>query len=61
MSVDDSQCAAYVTEFESHSVNIALLAVQGVVTSLSIIGSVLLILSYFVRAVGTGQASQAMA
>lgn len=48
MSVEDSQCAAYVTEFGSHSVNVALSAVQGVVTFLSVVGSVLLILSYIV-------------
>jgi len=46
MSVEDSQCAAYVTEFGSQSVNIALSAVQGVVTLLSVVGSALLILSY---------------
>ena len=48
MSVEDTQCAAYVTEFESNSVNIALSAVQGIVTFLSAVGSVLLILSYIV-------------
>ena len=48
MSVEDTQCAAYVTEFESHSVNTALSAVQGIVAFLSTIGSVLLILSYIV-------------
>ena len=48
MSVEDTQCAAYVTEFESHSVNIALSAVQGIVAFLSTVGNVLLILSYIV-------------
>ena len=48
MLVEDSQCAAYVTEFGSHvqPVNVALPVVQGVVTFLSVVGSVLLILSY---------------
>ena len=46
MLVEGSQCAAYVTEFGSQSVNIALYVVQGVTSFLSIIGSVLLILSY---------------
>ena len=48
MSVDDDQCAGYVTEFESDAVEIALSVVQGVVTVLSIIGSVLLILSHVI-------------
>ena len=34
MSVDDDQCAAYVTEFESDAVEIALSVVQGIVTNL---------------------------
>ena len=46
MSVEDYQCANYVTEFGSDHVNIALTVVQGVITFLSIVGSVLLILSY---------------
>ena len=46
MLVEDSQCAAYVTGFGSQSVNIALYIVQGIVSFLSIIGSVLLILTY---------------
>ena len=46
MLVEDSQCAAYVTEFGSQSVNTALRVVQGVISLLSIIGSVLLILTY---------------
>ena len=46
MLVEDSQCAAYVTEFGSQFVNTALYVVQGVISLLSIIGSVLLILSY---------------
>ena len=46
MSVEDSQCAAYVTEFGSQSVNTALSVVQGIVSFLSIIGSLLLILTY---------------
>ena len=46
MSVQDSQCAACVTEFGSNSANIALSVVQGIISLLSIIGSVLLILSY---------------
>ena len=46
MLVEDSQCANRITEFESHSVETALSAVQGIVTILSVIGSVLLILSY---------------
>ena len=46
MSVEDSQCAAYVTEFDSYSVNTAMIAVQGTVTSLSTVGSLLLIVSY---------------
>ena len=48
MSVDDDQCAAYVTEFESDAVEIALSVVQGVVTILSIVGSVLLIVSHVI-------------
>ena len=44
--IEDSQCAAYVTEFGSGSVNTALSVVQGVISLLSIIGSVLLILTY---------------
>ena len=46
MLVEDSQCAGRVTAFGSHSVEIALSVVQGIVTILSVIGSVLLILSY---------------
>ena len=46
MLIEDSQCAAYVTEFGSQSVNTSLRVVQGVTSLLSIIGSVLLILSY---------------
>ena len=41
----------YVTEFESNSMNIALSAVQGIITGISIgssVGSILLILSYIV-------------
>ena len=44
--VEDSQCAGYITEFGSQFINIALLVVQGVISFLSIVGSVLLILSY---------------
>ena len=43
MLVEDSQCAGRVG---SHSVETALSVVQGIVTILSVIGSVLLILSY---------------
>ena len=50
MSVEDSQCATYVTEFQSNYVNIALSAVQGIVSFISVVGSVLLILSYIVLA-----------
>ena len=46
IEVEDSQCAAYVTEFGSQFVNTALFVVQGIISFLSIIGSVLLILSY---------------
>ena len=46
MLVQESQCAANVTEFGSQHVNVALSVVQGLVTFLSIVGSVLLILSY---------------
>ena len=46
MLVEDSQCAGHVTAFGSHSVEIALSVVQGIVTILSVVGSVLLILSY---------------
>jgi len=46
MSVKDDQCAAFVTEFGSNSVETALSVVQGVVAFLSIAGSVLLILSH---------------
>ena len=46
MLVEDSQCATRITEFQSHSMETALSVVQGIVTILSIIGSVLLILSY---------------
>ena len=46
MLVEDSQCAAYVTEFGSQTVNTALSVVQGIVSFLSVIGSVLLILTY---------------
>ena len=46
MSVDDDQCAAYITKFESDSVEIALSVVQGIVTVLSIVGSVLVVLSH---------------
>ena len=38
MMIEDSQCAAYVTEFGSQSVNTALRVVQGVISLLSIIG-----------------------
>ena len=48
MSVEDSQCAAYVTGFDSNSVEIALSIVQGIVTVLSIVGSLLLILSHVI-------------
>jgi len=48
MSVEDSQCAAFVTEFGSHRINVALSAVQGVVTFLSVVGSALLILCYVI-------------
>ena len=48
MSVEDSQCAAYVTGFDSNSMEIALSIVQGVVTVLSIVGSLLLILSHVI-------------
>ena len=48
MSVDDDQCAAYITKFESDSVEIALSMVQGIVTVLSIVGSVLLIFSHVI-------------
>ena len=47
MSVEDGQCAAYVTEFGSQFINVTLSVVQGIITFLSIIGSVLLIASYF--------------
>ena len=46
MLVEQSQCVANVTEFGSQPVNITLAVVQGVVSFLSIVGSVLLILSY---------------
>jgi len=46
MLVEDSQCATRITEFQSHSVETALSIVQGIITVLSIVGSVLLILSY---------------
>ena len=46
MLVEQSQCVANSTEFGSQPVNIALSVVQGVVSFLSIVGSVLLILSY---------------
>ena len=46
MLVEDSQCATRISEFQSHSVETALFVVQGIVTILSIIGSILLILSY---------------
>ena len=46
MLVEDSQCAAYVTEFGSRFVNTTLYAVQGMISFLSIVGSVLLILTY---------------
>ena len=46
MLVEQSQCVANVTEFGSQPVNIALTVVQGVFSFLSIVGSVLLILSY---------------
>ena len=48
MSVEDDQCAAYVTGFDSNPVEIALSVVQGVVTVLSIVGSLLLILSHVI-------------
>jgi len=49
MLVEDSQCAANITGFGSHSsVDIVLTVIQGVISFLSIIGSVLLILSYAV-------------
>ena len=47
MSVEDSQCAAYVTGFDSNSMEIALSIVQGVVTVLSIVGSLLYIITDF--------------
>ena len=34
VDIDDDQCAAYVTEFESDAVEIALSVVQGIVTNL---------------------------
>ena len=43
--VEDSQCAVFYTEVGSHAVNVALTVVQGVVSFLSIVGSVLIILS----------------
>jgi len=46
MLVEEYQCAAKFTEFGSTPVNIALTVVQGVTSFLSIVGSVLLILSY---------------
>ena len=46
MLVEDSQCAAYVTEFGQEFVNTALYVVQGIISFLSITGSVLLILTY---------------
>ena len=46
MLVEESQCAANVTGFGSQPVNIALTVVQGVISFLSIVGSVLLIFSY---------------
>ena len=46
MLVKDSQCAEYVTGFGSQSVETALFTVQGVITFLSVVGSVLLILSH---------------
>ena len=46
MLVEDSQCATRISEFQSHSVETGLSVVQGIVTILSIIGSLLLILSY---------------
>ena len=46
MLVKDSQCAADVTEFGSRSVEIILCVLQGVITFLSILGSLLLISSY---------------
>ena len=46
MLVEDGQCAAYITEFGSQFVDVALTVVQGIITFLSIIGSVLLILTY---------------
>ena len=48
MSVEDGQCAAYVTKFTSDAVEIALSVVQGVVTVLSVFGSLLLILSHVI-------------
>ena len=48
MSVEDGQCAAYVTGFDSNSVEITLSVVQGLVTTLSIVGSLLLILSHVI-------------
>jgi len=44
--VEDSQCAAFYTEVGSHAVDVALTVVQGVVSFFSIVGSVLIILSY---------------
>ena len=46
MLVEDGQCAANITGFGSQPVNIALSVVQGIISFLSIIGSVLLILTY---------------
>ena len=46
MLVRDSQCASYVTGFGSQSVETALFIVQGTVTFMSVVGSVLLILSH---------------
>lgn len=44
--VEDSQCAAFYTEAGSHAVEVALFVVQGVVSFFSILGSLLIILSY---------------
>ena len=48
MSVEDGQCASYVTGFDSNAVEIALASVQGIITVLSILGSLLLILSHVI-------------
>ena len=46
MSVEDGQCASHITGFDSKAVEVALAFVQGIVTVLSILGSLLLIFSH---------------